>query len=143
MALEKWLGEGGSWGREETKPALLRIPRKLIWEWIDGDMENRAWHFAYRLVPKTHSPEEWRASLVRSFLVRYGSHKEVRSGLMSNYLSGVWHGPPSLHYQAIRDKLLRIKDIEDDENAIRWIDEFAGGLETQVEQERMYEEREP
>lgn len=143
IALEKWLGEGGSWGREETKPALLRIPRKLIWEWIDADIENRAWRFAYRLVPKTHSPEEWRASLVRAFLVRYGSHKQVRSGLMSNYLSGVWHGPPSLHYQAIRDKLLRIKDNEDDENAVRWIDEFAGGLEAQVEQERMYEEREP
>ena len=143
IALEQWLREGSSWGREESTAALLRLPCELIWEWIDEDIENRAWYFAYRLVPKTHSPEKWMASLVRAFLVRYSSRKEVRSSLMSNYLSGTWLGPPSLHYQAIRDKLLQIKDIEDDENVKRWIDEFAAGLKAQVEQERIHEEREP
>ena len=143
IALEQWLREGSSWGREESTAALLRLRCELIWKWIDKDVEKRAWYFAYRLVPKTHLPEEWMASLVRAFLVRYGSHKDVSSGLMSNYLSGTWLGPPSRHYQAMRDRLLRIKDIEDDENVKRWIDEFAAGLKAQVEQERIREEREP
>ena len=142
IALEKWLGEGASWGREESKPALLRIPYKIIWEWIDEDIENRARYFAYRLVPKTHSADEWMKSMVKSFLVRYGSRKEVRQSLMSNYLSGVWHGPPSAHFQAKKERLLSIRDIDNDENVKRWIDEFVAELEAQIKQERMYEERE-
>ena len=142
IALEQWLREGSSWGREESTAALLRLRYELIWKWIDKDIQNHAGYFAYRLVPKTYSSEEWMDSLVRAFLVRYGSRKEVRSSLISNYMSGTWLGPPSVHYQSMRDKLLRIKDIEDDENVKRWIDEFAVGLKAQVEQERMREERE-
>ena len=141
LALEKWLRDGGSWGREETKPALLRIHRKLIWEWIEGDIENRAWYFASRLVPTTHSVEEWKASLVREFLAYYGIHKEVKSSLMSNYLSGVSFGPASSHLQAKKEKLLQIKDIDGNENVTRWVDEFVAGLEAQTGWERMREER--
>ena len=143
IALEQWLREGSSWGREESKPVLLRLPCKIIWEWIDEDIENRAWYFAYRLVPKTHSADEWMQSMVKSFLVRYGSRKEVRQSLMSNYLSGVWHGPPSAHFQAKKERLLSIRDIDNDENVKRWIDDFVAGLEAQIKHERMNEEREP
>ena len=141
FALEQWLREGSSWGREESKAALLHIPHELMWDWIDEDTENRAWYFADKLVPKTHSVKEWRASLVREFLVRYGSQEEVRHSLMSNYLSGVSFGPASSHLKAKKEKLLQIRDIDGNENVTHWVDEFVAGLEAQTGWERLREER--
>ena len=141
FALEQWLREGSSWGREESKAALLHMPNELIWEWIDEDTENRAWYFANKLVPKTYSVKEWKASLVREFLVRYGSHEEVRHSLMSNYLSGVSFGPASSNLKAKKERLLQIRDIDSNENVTHWVDEFVAGLEAQTGWERMREER--
>ena len=59
VALEQWLREGGFLGKKERKGALTLIPQEKIWEWVDKDMENRAWYVAYRFVPKTLSAEEW------------------------------------------------------------------------------------
>ena len=142
FALEQWLREGSSCGREETKPALLYVPHELIWDWIDEDTDNRAWYFAERVVPKILSVDEWMASLVRTFLVRYGGQEEIKHSLMSNYLSGNGYGPISAHYQAVREKLLQIKAIEIHENVKRWINDLVEELTGIVEHERMHEERE-
>ena len=142
ISLERWLSEGGYLGRKKSKPALTRIPQEKIWEWIDNDVENRAWYFAGKLVPKTHSAEKWKTSLAREFLVRYGARKDVRTSLITHYLSESWHGPPSLHFQEKQEKLLQIRATEDDENVKRWIDEFVEGLEKQIEHEKIREERE-
>ena len=141
FALEQWLREGSSWGREESKAGLLHIPRPLLWKWIDENTDKRAWYFANSLVPKTQSVQEWKASLVQEFLVRYGSQEKVRHSLMSNYLSGVSFGPASSNLKAKKEKLLQIKDIDDNENVARWVDEFVAGLEAQTGWERMREER--
>ena len=141
FSLERWLSEGSSVGRKRSKAALTRIPEEKIWEWIDNDMENRVSYFAGRLVPKTLSAEEWKTSLAREFLVRYGARKDVRSSLITNYLSESWHGPPSLHYQEKQEKLLQIRATENDENVKRWIDDFVEGLGKQIEHEKKREER--
>ena len=47
----------------------------------------------------------------------------------------------SLHYQEKQQKLLDIKDGEDNENVKRWIDEFVEGLEQEIERARIEEER--
>ena len=99
VALEQWLREGGSSARRERKGALTLIPPAKIWDWIDKDMENRAWYVAYRFVPKTLSAEEWPASLVRAFLIRYGEREDVRRNLRANYSTEVWQGSLSLHYK--------------------------------------------
>ncbi len=140
-SLERWLREGGTSGREERKEALIFIPREKIWEWVDKDVEKRAWYLAYRLVPKTLSVEEWWTSLARAVLMRYGERDEVRSGLRSNYLTEGWWGPGSLHYKEKQQKLLRLKEGEDNENVKRWIDEFVDGLEESIEYEKIDEER--
>ena len=51
IALEHWLREGSL--VREGKEALTLIPREKIWKWIDEDVKERAWYFAYRLVPQT------------------------------------------------------------------------------------------
>ena len=139
--LERWLGEGKGALGEEGIGALALIPPEKIWEWVDKDVENRAWRLANRLVPKTLSVVGWRRSLAREVLVRYGEREEVRSGLRSNYLTEGWHGPGSLHYKEKQQKLLRLKEGEDNENVKRWIDEFVNGLEDAIEHETIDEER--
>ena len=143
ISLERWLCEGSSVGRKRSKAALTRIPKEKIWEWIDNDLENRAWYFAGRLVPKTLSAEEWKTSLAREFLVRYGARKDVRSSLITNYLTESYHGPPSLHYQEKQEKLLQIRAAEDDINVKYWIDDFVEVLKEQEEREKRHEAREP
>ena len=140
-SLEQWLREGNSSGREERKGALALIPPEKIWKWVDEDIENRAWYLACRLVPRTLSTEEWRTSLVREVLIRYGGQEDVRRTLSSNYLTEGWHGPGSLHYKEKQQKLLHLKDEEDNENVKRWIDEFVDGLEEYIEYEKIDEER--
>ena len=142
FSLEQWLREGSSWGREETRPALLHVPHELIWEWIGKDPEYRAWYFANSLVPKTLSTTEWEGSLVQGLLIHYGERADVRNNLCANYMTETYWGPASLHYEEKIRKLLDIKNSEDDWNVIRWIDEFVEELKKQIEHEKIREERE-
>ena len=139
VTLEQWLREGGPSARRERKGALTLIPPAKIWEWIDKDVENRTWRFAHRLVPKTLSAEEWPTSLVRAFLIRYGEREDVRTSLRANEM---WQGSLSLHHENKQQKLLRLKDGEDNENVKRWIDKFVEDLEKDIEHAKIDEERE-
>ena len=139
--LEQWLREGGFSDRETATPALTRMPRQRIWEWVDADTKNRAWYLT-PCVPKPLSLEEWKTSLTREVLVRYGNQKEVRGALIGNYLTDTWLGPPSVHYQEKQDYLSQIRDIEDNEDIIDWIDEFVEGLDEVIIGEKIHEERE-
>ena len=143
--LEEWLKEGDSrkpFSTTDESGALTFIPREKIWEWIDGDVENLAWNFAYKLVPKTLSAEEWPNSLVRAFLMRYGDREDVRDNLQANYSTEMWEGLRSLHFEAKRDKLLRINEAEDNRNVKRWLDAYIERLEEDIEHARIEEERE-
>ena len=139
VSLEHWLGEGSL---EEGTGSLTLIPQEKIWEWVDKDVENRAWYLAYRFIPKTLSVEEWPTSLVRAFVVRYGEREDVRRNLRANYSTEVWRGPLSLHYEDKQQKLLRLKVEENNENVKRWIDEFVEELERRIEHAKINEERE-
>ena len=140
--LEQWLQGGRGSRRKESKGALTLIPPEKIWEWVDKDVENRAWYLAYRFIPKTLSVEEWPTSLVRAFVVRYGEREDVRRNLRANYSTEVWHGPRSLHCENKQQQLLRLKEREDNENVKRWIDEFVEELEEDIEYAKIGEERE-
>ena len=98
FSLEQWLREGSSWGREESRPALLHVPPELIWNWIAEDTENRAWYFANSLVPNTLSTKKWEGSLVRGLLIHYGEREDVRNSLCANYMTETYWGHASLHY---------------------------------------------
>ncbi len=139
--LERWLGKGGDTDRETAKPALARMPRKKIWEWVDADAKNRA-RYLTPCVPKPHSLEAWKTSLAREVLLRYGNQNDVRGALIGHYLTDTWLGPPSVHYQAKQDYLSQIRDIEDNEDINDWIDEFVEGLDEIITDEKIHEERE-
>ena len=142
--LEQWLKEGDSedtFSTIEEKGALIFIPHEKIWEWIDEDVEERAWYFAYRLISKTLSADEWPNSLVRAFLVRYGEREEVRDNLQANYSTEGYSGKHSLHLDEKRERLLCIKAGEKDRNVKRWLDEYIQKLKEKTERARIREER--
>ena len=143
--IEGWLKEGDSkkpFSTTDERGVLNLIPREKIWEWIDRDVEDRAWYFAYRLVPKTLSVEEWQNSLVRAFLVRYGDREDVRDNLQANYSTEMWKGLRSLHLDEKREKFLRIQVNEDNKNAKQWLDDYIQRLQEDIEHARIDEERE-
>ena len=137
--LEQWLKYGNPLVGEE-KGTITLIPPEKIWEWVDEDVEERAPYFAYRLVPKTLSVEEWKTSLMRETLVRYSTQKDVRIILMETYSGEGWQGLTSLYHEDKQQKLLHIKAKEDNENVKRWIDEFVEGLEQEIERAKIDEE---
>ncbi len=141
ISLGNWLKEGDLSEKEKEVGAITLIPSENIFEWIDGDVENRAWYFAFEFAPKTLAIEKWRDSLTRDFIARYGDREDVRRNLISNYFTESFSGLPSLHYEERLEKLQTIKRTDDNENVVRWINEFVDTLEESVERAKIEEER--
>lgn len=139
ISLARWLREADL--SDTEKGALTLIPRKIIWEWVDKDVENRAWYLASEFVPKTLRIEEWKDSLARDILIRYGDHGDVRNTLISNYSTEVFWGPASLHYEEKLKKLTKIQNSDNDKNVNCWITEFIPVLEKQIEHAKIDGER--
>ena len=140
IALEQWLREGNFLAEEASRAALTYIPPAKIWEWVDGDVENRV-SYLTPCIPKVHSVEEWTISLARAFFVRYGTHKNGGSILMEIYLVRGGYGLPSSQLKGITQTLLQIRDSEDDEHVRCKINESVKGFEEQIKRERLHEER--
>ncbi len=141
MSIGRWLKEADLSETEKEKGALTLIPREKIWEWVDGDIENRARYLAREFVPKTLLIEEWHDSLARDLLVRYGDREDVRGTLISNYSTEVFWGSASLHYEEKLRKLVDIQDTDDDKKVNYWIDEYILFLKEQIEDAKIREER--
>ncbi len=143
ISIGNWLREADLSDKEEDKEkgALTLIPREYIWEWINKDVENRAWYLASEFVPKTLLIEEWNDSLARDLLVRYGDREDVRNTLISNYSSEAFWGPASLHYEEKVQKLVDIQNNDNDDRVNRWINEFVPFLKEQIEHSKIREER--
>ncbi|MDE0016758.1 MAG: hypothetical protein OXU51_11255 [Candidatus Poribacteria bacterium] len=141
MSIGRWLREADLSETEKEKGTLTLIPREKIWEWVDRDIENRAWYLASEFIPKTLLIEEWHDSLARDILVRYGDREDVRNTLISNYSTEGFWGPASLHYEEKLQKLVDIQNSDNDKGVNRWIDEYILFLEEQIEDANIREER--
>ena len=137
--IKEWL-QGAELRATKEESALTLIPREEIWEWVDKDVEKRSSYLA-SFVPKTLSAEEWKTCLARDVLGQYGEREAVRKNLMGNFSSGVWAGLASLRDQELKQKLLNVKEREDNENVKRWIDEYASWLDWHIEHAKIEEER--
>lgn len=121
------------------------MPREKIWEWIDGNVEDRSRYLASTFGPSTLSVDEWQTSLARDLLVRYGDREGVRTHLRANYAIQVSWGPESLHLERKKQELLRIREAEvNAENNVKvpqWIDRYVEELDADIEQAKIREER--
>jgi len=137
--IREWLRGGEFFKAKEG--TLSIIPLGKIWEWVDEDVESRAWYLA-SFVPSTLLKEEGRICLAREVLVKYGSREDVRRNLIANFSTEGWTGPASLHYKKKKQWLLDFKKGEDNENVKHWIDEHISSLEKAIKREEIIEERE-
>ena len=137
--LKNWLR--GEKGLTDRPGALELFDPKLVWEWVEKDVENRASYLATFVPPHLfRSPEK--ICLVREMLVRYGDREEVRRGFSANYSTEGWAGSASVHFEAKMKELLRFKETETNLNVTRWIEEYIESLEKDIERARIMEERE-
>lgn len=137
--LTHWM-RGDEVGNIENPSLLSLIPLKVIWKWVDQDLENRAWLLAY-MAPKKLCNSEEEICVGREILVRYGNREDVRRNFSANYWSGSWSGPESLHYENMKSSLEKYKVTENNQNVLKWIDEFIESLEKDIERARNEEER--
>lgn len=137
--LNHWL-HGGDLFEQEAEGALSLIPSKVIWEWVDADVERRAWYVA-SFVPRLLFHGENEVCLAREVLIRYGDQEDVRRNLMANFSTEGWTGYASAHYQAKKERLLKFREDEGNEKIRRWIDEYVVEIDKSIGREKLREEK--
>jgi hypothetical protein len=138
--IKDWLNGEMSFGTNRTG-ALSIFPLEEIYEWVDDDVEKRAWYLA-SFVPKELFRSKDKPCIARELLIRYGHREDVKSNLMANLSSEGWSGPGSTHYQDKKRILLEFKKGETEENVIRWVDEYIASIDREIKRETIREERE-
>ena len=119
---------------------LEKVPRQLIWAWVDEDLEFRPRYLA-TFVPKVMCGPQDEGCLARELLLRYGHDPETRMALRSNFSSEGWSGPRSEHLSAKLSWLAGMRNQETESNVLAWIDEYAREIEQEIESAREQEER--
>ncbi len=135
----QWL-RGGDAFQSESEGILSIIPMEELWNWVEEDVEHRAWYLA-SFVPRVLPRKSPKPILSREILVRYGSREDVRRNLMANLSSEGWSGSASSHFEAKKRVLVELRKQEDNRNVLRWIDEYVTALSRDIERERISEER--
>jgi len=138
--IRDWLRGEDFWGREQ-EGALSLVPMDTIWQWVDQDMESRAWYLA-SFVPKVLCREKGKLCWAREVLVRYGKREDVRRSLTANFSTEGWTGSESVHLQNKREQLLHFRRSEEDRNVRQWVDEYVSELEQRIARAKIEEERE-
>lgn len=137
--IREWL-RGSGFFEERSIDALSFFSEEKIWEWVDEDINKRAWYIAY-IAPKAFFKQEGKTCWAREILARYGDREDVSKEMGANFYTEGWTGPASQHYQKKKIELLAFKQGEDNENVKKWIDEMIDSLEKQIEHEKIQEER--
>ena len=136
--IKDWLRGRGLF--EEKEGSLTSFTKEMIWQWVDEDIDRRAWYLA-SFVPKVLFRSEDRICWAREVLIRYGDRKDVQSNLIANFSTEGWSGPASLHYENKKKNLLEFRESEDNANVKRWIDNYVSELDRMIEREKISEER--
>ena len=135
--LEEWLKGKMD---PEKRGALECFNPGDIWEWVEEDIEIRAWYLA-TFVPPILFHSEDKICFARELLARYGDRKDVRNNFSANYSTEAWWGSMSEHYMDKKKYLLEFKKNETNKNVIKWIDDYVERLERDIERARMEEEK--
>ena len=120
--------------------ALSLIPAEPVWNWVEEDVDKRAWYVA-QFVPQVF-PGGANAVSAREVLVRYGDRKDVRNNLRANFSTETWSGPESSHARQKLDKLTSWKQGETNTNVLQWLNDYIDSVERRVERAKVEEERE-
>jgi hypothetical protein len=137
--ISQWL-RGEEFSTTGTFGALIFFPLEEIWDWVDEDVEKRAWYVAY-FAPNTHFNTDDKFQFWRQVLIRYGDRDDVREELRRNFSAESSYGPASSYYESKKQKLLELKKDEQNENIKTWIDEYVVELDGKIEYSKFDEEK--
>ena len=139
--VKDWLHHGGVHFGNPPGPDVKSVPSQRLWDWIDENVEERAW-YAASFVPAILAESEGNSSIARELLIRYGDRADVRENLQANFATGMWWGPASNHFKTKKEWLLDYKSKEDHPRVMAWIEEYLEQLDSQIEFATIREERE-
>ncbi len=141
FAITSWLhGRSEILGNESMTGHLDLFPPNAIWDWVNGEVEQRAWFLA-TFVPKALHHEENKICWARELLVLYGNFESVKNNLHANLSSGSWSGSASLYFTQRQKDAIDFRNEETDPQVITWLDEYICSLKNDILRERIREER--
>lgn len=117
---------------------LHRVPRELLWQWVDIDPVERAPSLA-RHVLNSFDGEE--GALTREVLARCGGVEDVLGELHANFTSEGWSGSEAEHYRRRLTAVVRWIEGETNEHVLRWLAERRDTLTRRVNAASVEEER--
>lgn len=139
--IQRWLSQGGPRTIGDDAPGPIQfIPSKLLFDWVDADIEDRADWLAM-VLPKTLD-DSVAGRLTRDFVARYGNERQICSSLYVQFHSRGWCGNASDHYRKLRDEARGWLVDEREANVIRWVEDYIEGLSRSIEEAEIEEERE-
>lgn len=142
MRIKFWLDDGNLHFGKDIDNENCAVPFEDLWEWIDADVEKRAWFVAW-FVPKNIRYSENDSPVAREILIRYGERDDVRRNLAANFgTTGVITGHFSNYYQNRLQEFVSIREKEDNPKVLKWIDDYIERLTLDMESSRIEEERE-
>jgi hypothetical protein len=115
---------------ESNDSLLLKLPRNLVWNWIDGDIESRAPFIAGALPNSLKEKRNWNP--ISDFLVRYGDNEEVRHQLLHSFRRFGWSGTAVKVLESKIAEATALRGTELHPNVDRWISEYVGMLNDMV-----------
>ncbi|MBF7081704.1 hypothetical protein IT084_01740 [Desulfallas sp. Bu1-1] len=136
-----WLRGNIRRGGVVERGSLTLFDPEDIWEWVEENIEKRAWYLATFVPPVLFRAGE-KTCFARELLVRYGERDDVRRNLSANFSTESWSGPASIHFEKKKNLLLDYKKEETNSNVLKWIEEYVCSLEYQIEKSKIEEERE-
>jgi hypothetical protein len=139
--IKDWLHKGEIHFGTPPSSDVAAIPLEKLWQWVDEDVEKRAWYVA-TFVPAILSRNENTTCVARDLLIRYGEREDVRDNLRANFGTGMWWGKASEHFKSKKEWLLEYRPKEDHPRVLRWIDEYVEQLDAEIEWANIREERE-
>ena len=142
-SISQWLsGSLRSFAHQDNASSpLTHVPPKNIWQWVNGDIEDRAWKVAV-IVPKDLFHDAERKCLARDLLAKYGDREDVQSNFAANYGTGGFSGPESAHIKSVINSLNEFKKSEIHPNVLGWIEMYIESLRGYIKQAEMREEYE-
>ena len=107
------------------------MPRQSVLDWVAVDPAIRAPRIA-ALAAKDFTD----ASLAAAIIGQFGDNKRVSSSFFASYITGVWGGLPSEHWDQLARNLDEVAKSSTISNMRRWAKERAHELHQLAEQER-------
>jgi hypothetical protein len=115
-----------------------QMPRDQVIAWVDADPDERA-SIVAKLAIKNFTSDNTLASRI---VGTYGDRDDVASAFFSEYVSGGWSGPASVHWEQLATSIEEVAKRTKLPKLGRWAADATRSLRQMAERDRQREEEE-